>query len=67
VVADSSNMFKHLFTFKVIPHYVWIDPAGVVLAITSSAELTDDNIALMLRGTKLSLPVKQDSKPKISN
>ena len=67
VVADSSNTFKHLFSFKVIPHYVWIDPAGVVLAITSSAELTDANIALMLRGTKLSLPVKQDTKPKISN
>ena len=67
VVADSSNTFKHLFSFKVIPHYVWIDPAGVILAITSSAELTDDNIALMLRGRKLSLPVKQDTKPKISN
>ena len=67
VVADSSNTFKHLFSFKVIPHYVWIDPAGVVLAITSSAELTDANIALMLQGRKLSLPVKQDTKPKISN
>jgi len=67
VVADSSNIFKQLFSFKVIPHYVWIDPDGVILAITSSAELTDANIALMLQGRKLSLPVKQDTNPKISN
>ena len=67
VVADSSNTFKHLFSFKVIPHYVWIDPAGVVLAITSSAEVTEANIAMMLRGKKISLPVKQDTPSKKSN
>jgi len=51
----------------VIPHYVWIDTKGVIQAITSSAQLTDANIALMLEGRKLALPVKQDSDLKISN
>jgi len=67
VVADSSNTFRSLFSFKVIPHYVWIDTKGVILAITSSAEITEANIALMLHGTKLSLPVKQDANPKTLN
>jgi hypothetical protein len=67
VVADSSNTFKNLFFFKMIPHYVWIDPGRVILAITSSADLTDANVGLMLQGRKLSLPVKQDTKSIISN
>jgi thiol-disulfide isomerase/thioredoxin len=67
VVADSSNTFKRLFSFKVIPHYVWIDTKGIILAITSSAEVTEANIALMLQGKKISLPLKQDTHPKNSN
>jgi thiol-disulfide isomerase/thioredoxin len=67
VVADSSTQFRHLFSFKMIPHYVWIDTKGIIQAITSSAQLTDANIALMLEGRKLALPVKQDSDLKISN
>ena len=67
VVADSSTQFRHLFSFKVIPHYVWIDTKGVIQAITSSAEVTEGNIAMMLRGKKMSLPVKQDPLPKKLN
>lgn len=67
VVADSSGLFKRLFSFKVIPHYVWLDTKGKIIAITSSAEVTDANIALMLKGSKLSLPVKQDYQPQKSN
>ena len=67
VVADSSTQFRHLFSFKMIPHYVWIDTKGIIQAITSSAQLTDANIVLMLEGRKLALPVKQDSDLKISN
>jgi thiol-disulfide isomerase/thioredoxin len=67
VVADSSTQFRHLFYFKMIPHYVWIDTKGVIQAITSSAEVTEGNIAMMLRGKKISLPVKQDPPPKKLN
>jgi hypothetical protein len=67
VVADSSTLFRHLFSFKMIPHYVWIDTKRTIVAITSSAELTDASIALALQGRKLSLPVKEDSNLKNSN
>ena len=67
VVADSSTQFRHLFYFKMIPHYVWIDTKGVIQAITSSAEVTEGNIAMMLQGKKISLPVKQDPPPKKLN
>ncbi len=67
VVADSSDLFKTLFSFKMIPHYVWLDTKGKIIAITSSAEVTDANIGLMLKGTALSLPVKQDFNSNNSN
>lgn len=67
VVADSSNLFKTLFSFKMVPHYVWLDTKGKIIAITSSAEVTDANIGLMLKGTRLSLPIKQDFNSKNSN
>lgn len=67
VVADTTDMFRHLFTFKVIPHYVWIDPNRVILAITSSDEISETNIVRMLKEGVISLPVKNDTNPNNSN
>lgn len=50
--------FGELFKFTSIPHYIWIDPNGRIKAITSSDEVTDDNIAKLIAGQTLNLKIK---------
>jgi thiol-disulfide isomerase/thioredoxin len=58
VYADSflSKMFQH----KIIPHKVWIDHNGKVIAITESKYLTKENIQKLLSDSVYDLPVKKD-------
>lgn len=46
VVRDIT--FRKLFPHESLPHYVWIDPAGVVRAQTSLNEVNADNIRRLL-------------------
>jgi thiol-disulfide isomerase/thioredoxin len=51
------QLFPHTF----IPHYVWIGPGEKVIAITSSTEVTAENIEAVINRRRISLPVKADS------
>lgn len=39
-----------LFPHQVVPHYVWIDPQGKVVATTALNDVSTDNIAKVLNG-----------------
>jgi thiol-disulfide isomerase/thioredoxin len=58
VVEDT--ILGRFFPHKLIPHYVWIDSGGKVLAITGADEVSSENIAAFLGGKSLRLPVKHD-------
>lgn len=48
-----------LFPHRVVPHYVWIAPGGIVRAITDARVLLPDQLANLLSG-KTAPPVKKD-------
>lgn len=56
VIEDSvlSNWFRH----NEIPHYVWINKDGMVIAITGSEEVNLANIKKMIVSNTLNLPEK---------
>jgi thiol-disulfide isomerase/thioredoxin len=58
VVEDST--LHELFPHITVPHVVWIDPTGTVRAITSSYQVTGDNISKMIDNWYAMLPVKKD-------
>lgn len=58
VFADET--FNRYFPHKELPHYVWIDSAGKVIAITGQNQITTDTIRMMLDKSKASLKVKKD-------
>lgn len=55
--ADT-GMWK-LFSPNELPHYIWIDPNGKVVAITGSGEVTAANIEKMLKGASVTLKEKK--------
>lgn len=46
------------FTFRTIPHCIWISPDGRIIAITDKEEVTTANIGKALSGGPFALPVK---------
>ena len=58
VVHDSA--LKSLFPHRGVPHYVWIDPAGTVRAISTAERLTIENIRMVLNSGDTPIPVKKD-------
>jgi len=56
----SDTITEKLFPHQVIPHYVWIDKNGKVLAITSSEEVTADNIRSVIAGGHPAITMKKD-------
>lgn len=50
VIED--NNYRHLFPHRALPHSVWLDGKGRVLAITEGAEINIKNISLMLELVK---------------
>ena len=56
VVADT--VVSALFSFRALPHYVWINRQGVVVAITNSAQVNAANLKAFTKGRKLNLPLK---------
>jgi thiol-disulfide isomerase/thioredoxin len=48
------------FPHQQIPHYVWINPAGKIMAITGREAVTRQNLAAFISGQTLSLPLKAD-------
>lgn len=48
------------FNHKIIPHEVWIDPRGKVVAITDCYNVTSDNISKVLSGSIPAFTMKDD-------
>ena len=59
-VIASDTTLKKLFPNKFLPHEVWINGEGKVLAITESSYVTAANIRTLVNGKELRLPVKTD-------
>ncbi|MBE7172849.1 MAG: TlpA family protein disulfide reductase [Williamsia sp.] len=53
-----SGYFKHAY----LPHFVWINQAGIVIAITDKDQLNESNIEACLKGTGVRLSKKTDQK-----
>jgi hypothetical protein len=53
------NLTKY-FNYKFIPHYVWIDSMGVIVAITSQAEISEENLISVIKGNPKNLHTKID-------
>jgi len=60
-VITQDSVFKKLFPYKFIPHEIWINELGKILAITDPLPVTAGNIQQVLAGNPLSLPVKKDA------
>jgi thiol-disulfide isomerase/thioredoxin len=58
VIEDSvlNNFFKH----TIVPHEIWINDKGIVMAITTQLEVTEANINSFLNETLAGLPLKKD-------
>lgn len=61
VSIEATNELTQLFPHIYLPHYVWIAPGGVVVAITSASELTKENILSILGGKPNSMKLKSNS------
>ncbi len=58
LVEDS--LLSAFFPHQLLPHYVWIDSAGKVLAITGADEISDENIQSLMSGLPVHLTLKKD-------
>jgi thiol-disulfide isomerase/thioredoxin len=58
VVEDIS--LRNIFPYTFIPHFVWISKDGIVKAITSDTQFTEENIKKFLIGSLPNLPIKDD-------
>jgi thiol-disulfide isomerase/thioredoxin len=56
------RVLRKLFPHVVVPHCVWINGEGRVVAITEGEEVTKENIAKVLEGKMAHLPVKHDAR-----
>lgn len=56
----SDNEIYKLFPHTSIPHYVWINANGAVMAITSEEDLTLENISKFVRGEHFDFIPKTD-------
>lgn len=57
---DTTVRLKQLFPHTFIPHYIWVGPAGNILAITNSEAVTVANITAAISGKPFTLPVKKE-------
>ncbi|KAA8480097.1 thiol-disulfide isomerase/thioredoxin [Arcticibacter tournemirensis] len=58
VVNDT--ILNKYFPHRLIPHYVWIDRAGVCVGQTSAEELTEEKILSAIEDRKVTLKTKAD-------
>ncbi len=50
--VTGQHLFRKIFPYQIIPHYAWIDPKGVVAAITATQDITVDNVNMVLAQKK---------------
>jgi thiol-disulfide isomerase/thioredoxin len=54
------SVLNSYFPHRSVPHEVWIDGSGKVIAITSTSEVNKENIQTILSGKELPLHTKKD-------
>lgn len=59
VVND--KFLSKLFPHTTLPHFVWIDPKGIVSAITDQGAINNININKLLSHIKIDAPTKQEA------
>ena len=62
-MVGEDTLLEKYFPHQTISHLVWINPAGIVKAITSGYYLNENTFALAKTNAPLYWPVKQDGKP----
>jgi len=63
--ATGDTMLRQYFPHSQVPHYVWIDETGKVIAFTEGKELTEANINQALQKEKLAVRIKSDPEDRI--
>lgn len=58
--VEQDTIFDALFVHNIVPHYVWLNDAGEVLAFTSADEVTAEHIQKMLKGNAAGITIKKD-------
>ncbi len=53
-------LLARLFPHTILPHYVWINSEGIVMAITSATPVTGENIEAVLAGKNVKFSMKED-------
>lgn len=61
VVLDSDRTIAQKFPHRSIPHLVIIDEKGVIRAITTSSNITEETMQKVINGESISLEEKQDA------
>lgn len=59
-MVNGDVIWKLLFPHRTVPHHVWIDGTGKVIAITNGYNTTEENISKTLRGAQPALSIKKD-------
>lgn len=60
-ITDDKQLHQ-LFPHQYLPHYVWIDESGTLIATTSAEQVSSENIDKVLSHNKPSLQLKVDLK-----
>ena len=56
------TILKQIFPHTTIPHYVLLDSQNIILAITGKEAITETNVSALIRGKRIQLQTKDDSK-----
>ncbi|WP_164111697.1 MULTISPECIES: TlpA family protein disulfide reductase [Sphingobacterium] len=63
----NDNTLKRYFPHRTIPHYVWIDDKGRIVAITEEKYLTIENVDRWMEGAIISFPIKQEAMERLND
>ncbi len=58
--VTGDKVLNGLFPHRYLPHYVWIDSKGIVVAITEEKQLTEKNLRAAIDGSALQMEAKRD-------
>jgi thiol-disulfide isomerase/thioredoxin len=58
-IVTSDNTLRYLFPHQELPHYVWVDPQGVVRAVTGLGEIDAEHIRAVLDQSKGAVSLRQ--------
>jgi thiol-disulfide isomerase/thioredoxin len=59
-VVTDDTLLHRLFPHETVPHKVWIDAAGKVIAITGNSALTPGNLAAFVSGRHQGMTLKEE-------